>query len=160
VKKQISLKLFVTLVFFLLILVLVAGYSLLSAHYYRMGMHSVTAVNMEEVARSYLKISPPATGQQGEDYRQYKIFGDWNQVPAELQDLFGTEPPKPGLSIKGTHSRWYRPPDFMFFVYLYQDKNDTLFITRKGSRTTVPPLIGRNRAESRKILIGISVSII
>lgn len=159
-KKQISLKLFVTLTFFLLILVLVAGYSLLSAHYYRMGMHSITASNMEEVARSYLKLGPPATGQQVEDYKHFKIFGDWNQVPTELRDLFGTEPPEPGLSIKGMHSHWYRPPDFMYFVYLYQDKNDTLFITRRGSRATAPPLIGRNAAESRKLLIGISASII
>ena len=64
VKKQISLKLFVTLAFFLLILVLVAGYSLLSAHYYRMGMHSVTASNMEQVARSYFKLGPPANRQR------------------------------------------------------------------------------------------------
>lgn len=159
-KKQISLKLFVTLAFFLLIVVLVAGYSLLSAHYYRMGMHSVTAVNMEGVARSYLRLGSPATGQQVEEYRHYKIFGDWSQVPIELRNLFGTEPPEPGLSIKGMHSRWYRPPDFMFFVYLFQDKNDTLFIIRKGSKATAPPLIGRNIMESRKLLLGISASII
>lgn len=159
-KKQISLKLFVTLAFFLLILVLVAGYSLLSAHYYRMGMHSVTASNMEEVARSYLKLGPSATRQQVEKYRHYKIFGDWNQVPIELRNLFGTELPEPGLSIKGTHSRWYGPPDVMYFVYLYQDENNTLFVTRRGSRANAPPLIGRNVAESRKLLLGISASII
>lgn len=159
-KKQISLKLFVTLTFFLLILVLVAGYSLLSAHYYRMGMDSVTASKMEEVARSYLKLGPPANRQQGEDYRHYKIFSDWNQVPTELRDPFGTEPPEPGLTIKGTRSHWYRPPDLKYFVYLYQDKNDTLFVTRRGTRATAPPLLGRNRAESRKLLIGISASII
>ncbi len=159
-KKQISLKLFVILTFFLLILVLVAGYSLLSAHYYHMGMDNITGNNMEQVARSYLKLDPPANRQQVEDYKHFKIFGDWNQVPSELRDLFGTEPPELGLSIKGMHSRWYRPPDFMYFVYLYQDKNDTLFITRRGTRATAPPLIGRNVAESRKLLLGISVSII
>ena len=159
-KKQISLKLFVTLTFFLLILVLVAGYSLLSAHYYHMGMHSVTASKMEEVARSYLNLGPPANRQQGEDYRQYEIFSDWNQVPTELRDPFGTEPPEPGLTIKGTRSHWYRRPDFKYFVYLYQDKNDTLFVTRRGTRATAPPLLGRNRAGSRKLLIGISASII
>ena len=159
-KKQISLKLFVTLAFFLLIVVLVAGYSLLSAHYYRMGMRSVTAVNMEEVARSYQGLGPPTTGPQLEEYMHYRIFKDWNQVPTELRDLFGTELPEPGLTIKGTHSHWYRPPDSIYFVYLYQNKNNTLFVTRKGSRATAPPLIGRNVAESRKLLLGISASII
>lgn len=159
-KKQISLKLFITLAFFLLILVLVAGYSLLSAHYYRMGMHSVTASNMEQVARSYLNLDPPANLQQVDDYKQYKVFGDWSQALPELRNLFDTNPPEPGLSIEGVHSRWYRPPDLMYFVYLYQDDNDTLFVTRKGTRATAPPLIGSNITESRKLLLAISVSII
>jgi signal transduction histidine kinase len=47
----------------------------------------------------------------------------------------------------------------MYFVYRYQDNEQTLFVTRHGSRAAAPPLIGRNAAESRKMLFTISVLI-
>ena len=159
-KYRISLKMFVTLAFVLLVVVLVAGYSLLSVHYYRMGMDSVIASNMEAVARRYVVAVSPAKRDYGDEYKHYKIFGDWKQVPVELRNLFGTIEPKPGLSIKGYRSHWFQPPDFMYFVYLYQDENNILFVTRRGSRATAPPLIGRNAAESRNLLLIISSSII
>jgi hypothetical protein len=53
-KRQISLRLFITLVFLSLAVVLVIGYSILSVHYYMRGMDSLMAGNMEDVARSYV----------------------------------------------------------------------------------------------------------
>lgn len=159
-KYQMSLKLFVTLAFVLLLVVLVGGYSLLSVHFYRMGMDSVTASNMEKVALSYVEIVTPAKRKSQDEFKHHKIFSDWDLVPSELRNLFGSVPPKPGLSIKGYKSHWFQPPDFMYFVYLYQDDNNTLFVTRRGTRDTAPPLIGRNAAESRNLLLIISTSTI
>ena len=159
-KYQISLKMFVTLAFLLLAVVLVTGYSLLSAHYYRMGMDSITASNMEEAARSYVKLVSPAKRIQFENFRGYRIANNWNHVPIDLQNAFGAAPPEPGFSIKVEKDNWFTHPAFVYFVYRYQDENGTLFVTRRGTRATAPPLIGRNRAESRKLLLGISASII
>lgn len=158
-KYQISLKMFVTLAFLLLAVVLVTGYSLLSAHYYRMGMDSVTASNMEEAARSYVKLVPSVKRIQFENFRGYRIASNWNHVPLDLQNVFGAAPPEPGFSIKVEKDSWFNHPDFVYFVYRYQDENGTLFVTRRGSRATRPPLIGRNAAESRNMLLFISASI-
>ncbi len=158
-KYKISLKLFVTLAFSLLAVVLVIGYSLLSAHYYHMGMDSVTASNMEETARSYVKLVPPAKRTQFEHFRGYRISSNWNTIPLDLQTAFGTKPPEQGLSIEVEKDNWFNKPDIVYFVYRYQDDNGTLFVTRRGSRANAPPLIGRNAAESRKMLFAISASI-
>ena len=158
-KSQISLKLFVTLAFLLLAVVLVTGYSLLSAHFYRMGMDSVTASSMEEAARNYVKLVPPAKRIQFENFRGYRIASNWNLVPLDLQGAFGAKPPEQGLSIKVKQDNWFDHPKFVYFVYRYQDDNGTLFVTRRGSRATAPPLIGRNAAKSRKMLFAISASI-
>lgn len=158
-KYRISLKLFVSLAFLLLVVVLVTGYSLLSAYYYHMGMDSVTASNMEEVARSYVKLVSPDKRIQFENFRGYRITSNWNLVPLDLQGAFGAKPPEQGLSIKVEKDNWFTHPDYVYFVYRYQDENGTLFVTRRGSRATAPPLIGLNAAESRKMLFVISASI-
>ncbi len=158
-KYQISLKMFFTLAFLLLTVLLVTGYSLLSAHYYRMGMDSITASNMEEAARSYVKLVPSAKRIQFENFRGYRIASNWNHVPLDLQNAFGAAPPEPGFSIKVEKDSWLNHPNFVYFAYRYQDENGILFVTRRGSRATRPPLIGRNAAESRKMLFVISTSI-
>ena len=158
-KFRISLKLFVSLAFLLLAVVLVTGYSLLSAHYYHMGMDSITANNMEEVARSYSTLVPPEKRLQFENFRGYRMSSNWNLVPLDLQSAFGTKPPEEGFSRKVKKDNWFTHPDYVYFVYRYQDENGTLFVTRRGSRATAPPLIGRNAAESRNMLFAISASI-
>lgn len=158
-KSRISLKLFVSLAFLLLAVVLVTGYTLLSAHYYHLGMDSVTANNMEETARSYVILVPPDKRRQFENFRGFRIASDWNLVPPDLKRAFGAKPPGQGLTIKVEKDTWFARPEYVYFVYRYQDENGTLFVTRRGSRATLPPLIGRNAAESRKMLLIISVSI-
>lgn len=158
-KQPISLKLFVTLAFLLLAVVLVIGYSLLSARYYRMGMESITASNMEEVARSYIELVPSAKQKQLNNFRGYQIARNWKDLPQEIQGVFSGPPSEPGFTIKGDHTNLFKPPDFMYFVYRHQDKDQSLFVTRWGARATAPPLIGRNAVESKKILLAISVLI-
>lgn len=158
-RQRISLKLFVTLAFLLLAVVLVIGYSLLSAHYYHKGMDSITASNMEEAARSYVNSVPAAKRQKLDRFRGYLVARSWDQMPLDLQTTFVVPPSEPGFSIKGKNSHWFKPPDVMYFVFRYQDGNETLFLCRRGSRATAPPLIGRNAADSRNMLLAISVSI-
>ncbi|TKB09665.1 HAMP domain-containing sensor histidine kinase [Desulforhopalus sp. IMCC35007] len=158
-KRQISLKLFVTLAFLSLGVVLVTGYSMLSAHYYRMGMNSVTASDMEGAAHSYLELVPPARRNQLDNFRGYQIAAHWEHIPRAFKEVFRTPPAEPGFTVKVGRSKWFAPPDAMYFVYRYQSNDQTLFVTRHGSRDTAPPLIGRNAAESREMLFGISVLI-
>ncbi|WP_372966583.1 hypothetical protein, partial [Marinobacter sp.] len=158
-KQQISLKLFVALAFILLAVVLVSGYSMLSSYYYLLGMRNITASNMEEVARSYVELVPPAERTPLDNFRAYQIAENWDHIPQAIQNVFSAPPSGPGLIIKADRSKWFGPPDFTYFVYRYQDKNESFFVTRHGSISTSPPLIARNVAKSRNILIAISALI-
>jgi signal transduction histidine kinase len=158
-KRQISLKLFVTLAFLSLGVVLVTGYSMLSAYYYRIGMESITASNMEAAAHSYIELVPPARRTPLDNFRGYRIATDWEQIPQTIKEVFRTPPTQPGFTVKEGRNKWFGPPDSIYFVYRYQNNDQTLFVTRQGSKETAPPLIGRNAAESRKMLFVISISI-
>jgi signal transduction histidine kinase len=158
-KRQISLKLFVTLAFLSLAVVLVIGYSLLSAHYYHLGMSSITASNMEEAARSYLELVPASRQNHLNTFRGYSVAGDWEHMPPDIRKLFNTPPVEPGFIMKRVGSSWLKPPDLLYFLYTYRDNQQTLFVSRHGSRESAPPLIGRNAAESQKMLFAISISI-
>ena len=70
-------------------MVLVTGYSLLSAHYYHMGMDSITASNMEEAASSYIELVPPAKRTQLDNFRGYRITAIGNRCPSTSRG-FGT----------------------------------------------------------------------
>ncbi len=158
-KQQISLRLFVTLAFILLAVVLVTGYSMLSSYYYLLGMRNITASTMEEVARSYVELVPPAERTQFDNFRGYQISEKWNHIPQTIQNVFSAPPAEPGITIKEDRSKWFGPPDFTYFVYRYQDKDESFFVTRHGSIATAPPLIALNVAKSRNILIAISALI-
>lgn len=158
-KHHISLKLFVTLAFLLLAGVLVTGYSLLSAHYYRMGMKSIMASNMEEAARSYIELVPLAKRNQLNNFRDYQVTANWSQMPLEILNFLAVPPSEQGLTIKGNRSSWLKPPEILCFIYRYQDEGNTLFVSHWGARATAPPIIGHNTAESMKILLAISSAI-
>lgn len=158
-KNHISLKLFVTLAFLLLGATLVIGYSLLSAHYYRLGMDSVTASNMEGAGRSYAELVPQARRKPLENFRGYQIASSWEELPRQLQNMFSTQPTEPGLTVKVVSDHWFQRPDSIYFVYRYQEGDENIFVIRHGSRATAPPLIGLNAAKSKHMLLAISVSI-
>lgn len=158
-KQQISLKLFVTLAFLVLGATLVIGYSLLSTHYYRLGMDSVTASNMEGAARNYLELVPQTRRQPLENFRGYQVAEKWENLPQELRLVFSNQPTALGLTIKEAKSQWYRPPEAMYFVYRYQKRDENLYIVRHGTKATAPPLIGKNAAQSRHMLLAISGAI-
>jgi len=157
-KRQISLKLFVTLAFLLLGVTLIIGYSLLSTHYYHLGMDTVTASEMEGVARSYLRSVAQAERAPMEHFNGFQVAERWSELPLQLQQLLDGNPPAPGLSIKTINPGLFRGPDSVYFVFHYQMDDETLFVVRHGTRANAPPLIGRNAAKSRKMLLGISVS--
>lgn len=158
-KRQVSLKLFVTFAFLALAVVLVIGYSFLSAHYYRLGMGTIMANNMEKAAQNYLEQVPPGQRNQADHFREYNIVSDWKHLPVELREAFATPPSKPGFTVKEGEKRWLKPHDVIYFLYLYRANNHTLFVSFQATKATVPPVIERMVTQSRKMLLAISASI-
>jgi signal transduction histidine kinase len=158
-KRQISLRLFITLVFLSLAVLLVIGYSILSAHYYMRGMDSLIAGNMEDVARSYVESTPQHNRDRLTSFSGYQIASQWSLMPDEIREAFGEPPSETGVLIKQTDSRWPAPPDIIYFLFRYQNAGEPLFVSRRFSRETASALIGRNTASSMQMLLAISIGI-
>lgn len=158
-KRQISLKLFITLAFLSLAVVLVIGYSFLSAHYYKLGMITITANDMEMAAQAYIEEVPFAKRDKLNNFRGFKIARSWSQLPDNVQRSFWGPPTEPGFSIGEEGQHWLRSPDLIHFLYMYRNSDETLFVNLQVSKATIPALIDRYIAESRKMLLVISTSI-
>lgn len=157
-KFQISLKLYVSLFFISLTIFLVAGYSLLSAHYYVRGMDSITASDMVEVAETYLATTPSSSRSYPARFSGYIIADDWHRMPPEIRDKIPEGPEDRGKLTKVDDSAWLSPPDMITFLMRFKSDSQQLFIARQVTRATAPNIVGRNAAESLRILLTISVA--
>ena len=135
---------FVTLVFLSLTVVLVTGYSLLSNHFYHKGMQSMTAMNMEEIGRSYIESVPPEKRNQLNTFSGYQIAGKWEQMPPAIRESFALTSSDRTFMIKRERSSWFMPPDALIFMLRYEDSNETLFVGRRRYRPPAPSLLGKN----------------
>lgn len=160
-KNQISLKLVVISAFLSLAVVLIFGYSLLARHFFHMGVGSGTSMHMEIAASSFLKSFPPEKRNQVNTLSGYQIAQKWDQLPLEIREAFNNIPPtvKDPFIRKAEHSRWFRPPDAMTFIFRYEQNNETVFVGRRTYRPPGPTLLGKNAMESRRMLLSIGVTI-
>lgn len=158
-KRQISLKLFVTLAFLSLAVILVIGYSFLSAHYYRLGMGTIMANNMEKAAHDYIERVPSTQRNKANHFKSYIVAHNWHHLPLELQKAFGTPPAEPGFSVKEKGQHWFKPYDVIYFLYMYRNNSETLYVSFQGTKAKIPPVIERMATQSKKMLLAISASI-
>ena len=89
-KRHVSLKLSVALVFLLTVLVLVVGYSYLSDRLFSQGLNSIEILHMEDAVNSYIQTVPvepgsfedrkslpkPWAGLSGEEFKQVSGIDD------------------------------------------------------------------------------------
>ena len=151
-----SLKWFIALSFLGLGLVLVAGYSFLSARYFIGGMDNMLANHMQLAAEDYLQQMPENSGEVFEEFNGYGMTRDWSDLPAEFADAFPSEPEAPNQLHKYTGST-IGPPKKLLFLFPYQNAADKLFVTFRISPQTVSELLRRNAQQSFDQLLVISV---
>ncbi|WVM92465.1 hypothetical protein ULG90_23560 [Halopseudomonas pachastrellae] len=93
-KNRLSLKWFLALAFVSFGIMLVIGYTLLSANYFINGMDTVMARNLEQAADQYLQA--PQTPARPD----YPVTRDWNDQPALIREIFGAAPEQAGVMYK------------------------------------------------------------
>lgn len=160
-KQQISLKLVVIIAFLSLAVVLVIGYSLLTNHFFHKGMRSGTSIHMDIAASSYVKTFSEEKRNHLNTFSGYQIARKWQQLPKEIRDVFDDIPPSSEneFMAKADRSSLFGPPDAMTFIFRYEDAEETLFVGRRTYRPPGPTLLGKNAAESRRMLFMISAAI-
>ncbi len=158
-KRQLSLKWFVVLSFLSLAIVLVIGYSLLSAHFFVRGMDNIVAGNMHQVVESYVAALPDEQRRGMTTFSGYQISRNWQQMPEEIRRTF-TEPVKAETMSKHDESGWFQPPDKILFVMRsVTSSGESYFISRSVSRATAPPQGGGTAARSMRLLLTLSLCI-
>jgi signal transduction histidine kinase len=156
-KYRLSLKLSVTLAFLLLAILLVIGYSLLSVHYFILGMDNGMLSNMEQAAQSFVDSVPREKQKDLNQFSGYTIAEDWQNLPYEIQSNFSDPPEKTGVLYKYQDSDWLRPPDVILFVAHLKIARKEFYISRRLTRDIASPLVGHNAKKTLHTLITISL---
>lgn len=152
-RKPISLKWFIALAVLSLGLILVIGYSILTAQYFMRGMDNIIAANMESAVLSFAKAVPAEQFDEAHAFDGYVISSQWNQLPEPLRKSFGTPPARIGVLQKHDASGFLQRPDIVHFLMRLQVGGGDLLIGRTFTRATASRLVGRNIARSMTTLL-------
>ncbi|MCL5975404.1 MAG: HAMP domain-containing histidine kinase [Gammaproteobacteria bacterium] len=158
-KRKISLKRLVTVSFLLFGGTIVLGYSLLSAHFFIRGMDNIVTGGMENAALTYIANNKSLAENELVDFRGSQLSGRWESQPSEIRQVFSNPPQRSGELVKRDDSEWFNRPDKVYFALKVDLANESVYITRTLSRENVSSLMGRNMAESMRLLIGVSALI-
>jgi signal transduction histidine kinase len=153
-----SLRWFVWLTFLLLMLTLVAGYSMLSADYFIRGMDNITALQMERAAQSYLAATPKDKRLQPEAVLDYTVYPKWQQVPEKLREKFDAAEKKPDQLLKLINKNEDGGKHSIDFLFHYNRRGDAVYVTYRVSPDTVSAMVKSNSRANREKLLIISIA--
>ncbi len=158
-KRKISLKRLITVSILLFGGTIVLGYSLLSAHFFIRGMDNIVTGGMENAALTYLASNKSLAEDELVDFRGSQLSRQWEAQSAEIRQAFSAPPQRSGESIKRDDSHWFNRPDKVYFALKVELANESIYISRTLSRENVSSLVGRNMADSMRLLLGVSALI-
>nr|WP_163501477.1 HAMP domain-containing sensor histidine kinase [Halomonas socia] len=160
-KRPLSLKWLLSLTFLTLGLLLVVGYSVLSAYYFTRGMDNIVMANMAQSAHSYLELMSPAQRANLERFSGYYMAHDWAQMPDDVRRAFGQAPSQPDTLYKRDESSWLRPPDTLYFALRLASVDGPIFIVSRMDHEMVIDnnVAGRDAIQRLLALFAIAGSI-
>ncbi len=157
-KRQISLKLYVSAIFLSLTALLVLGFAMLSARYYMMGMDSIVASDMYKTADAYLQHTPEKDRIPLVYFWECYLASSWADMPEDIRTQLPEGPVGEARLIKQDKSTFLHPPEVLTFALRYQQGDTVLYVAKQASRHSSIPLIGRNAKESLRNLLFITLT--
>lgn len=158
-KHKISLKRLITVSILLFGGTIVLGYSLLSAHFFIRGMDNIVTGGMENAALTYLASNKSLAEDELVDFRGSQLSRQWKAQSAEIRQAFSAPPQRSGEFLKRDDSHWLNRPDKVYFALKVELANESIYISRTLSRENMSSLVGRNMADSMRLLLGVSALI-
>ncbi|QFT85484.1 Sensor-type histidine kinase PrrB [Halomonas sp. THAF12] len=98
-------------------LLLVVGYSLLSANYFLRGMDNITLAHMARVADGYARRLEGERSRGLEEVAGYQLSGRWQAMPEAVRQAFDGVPSEPGRLYKGRDDGPSERPTFYFAMH-------------------------------------------
>lgn len=159
-KKQISLRLFITLTFLALIVLFVVCYSVLSRYFHIRQLHHVTHSNMEKAAQIYLKVISKEHRGKAREFGEYIVTDDRQQLPPEIQTVIEGSETSENFLVKKEHSGWLRPPESISFLYRFSEDGKDYFMTRRVTKPSHLSSVAKNSADNRHLFFLITTCIV
>ncbi|WP_163835640.1 sensor histidine kinase [Spartinivicinus ruber] len=155
-KRGFSLKWLVVLAFLLQGLILVLGYSFLTARYLIEGMDNIVTDNMEQVALYFFKEAPQTNASQRKKFNNYYYSNYWSEQPDEIRQLFTQSEIEPNQLYKSHQDDGEKPTRVIFLLHLIKESKK-IYISYSISRHTTSALTLQNITSDFQMLIVISV---
>ncbi|MDF1693515.1 MAG: HAMP domain-containing sensor histidine kinase [Zhongshania sp.] len=140
-----------------LLVVIVGGFSLLSAHYFIRGMDTIVAGQMEQAASRYIKSVPKAERGGLNTIDGYYFTSNWALMPPSLSEPFAQLPDKTDVLVKEHNATWLEPPRVVHFLLRHTIDGTDYFIARTLTRKDASSVIGLSAMRSKQLLAMVSV---
>ncbi len=154
-KKPISLKLSISLAVLFLGIAIVFAYSLISRHFFFLGMDNIVAANLERAAETYIDATRSGSNRQNTAPNGYIISHEWQQQPEIIQQTF-KQPKQSNQLYKHTFSAVFTPPEVMYFVIKLTIDDESVFVSRTAAAADASRMVWRNIRNSVNLLLIIS----
>lgn len=157
--KPIKLKWFIATIILVLGITLVAGYSILSANYFLLGMDNITSSNMEQAVNRYTTSLHPKKKNSFDTLSDYQVSQEWTQQPEPVRRAFSSPPNTAGV----LHKKEYRDAngiEYLYFLMRYESNDETFFISHRLSPQSITTLVDNNITRSFHHLLLISGAVL
>lgn len=153
--RKISLSWFLSLSFLGIALLPVVGYAFLSLSFFGKGLDSIISANLAQAVQLYAA-DTPAAGRRGlQNVNGLEIAPRWEDMPAEVRDNL-TPPLREGALYKYDLGSWPDPPQQLNFVMRVRADGQDYYVRQGVRQEDASPLVGRQMAETVRILLGVS----
>lgn len=153
--RKISLSWFLSLSFLGIALLPVVGYAFLSLSFFGKGLGSIISANLAQAVQLYAA-DTPAAGRRGlQNVNGLEIAPRWEDMPAEVRDNL-TPPLREGVLYKYDLGSWPDPPQQLNFVMRVRADGQDYYVRQGVRQEDASPLVGRQMAETVRILLGVS----
>lgn len=109
-------------------LLVVVGYSFLSAHYFLRGMDNMTLAHMVRVADDVLRQRDGALSEGLEEAAGYHLSADWEAMPASVRHAFRRAPDEPGRLYKQDDGDGLQRPQTFYVAMRHPTAEGPLFV--------------------------------
>ena len=160
-KRQLSLKLFISISFLILAIIIVVTYSFISAHFFFRGMDNIIASNLEKAGYSYLHSRAHKKRETLKSFhRNYTVTYDWNELSPDIRQAFSEPITYINEMVKIDTSSWFEHPEVIHFVMRVKIGDEQFFISQTITAKRSSAIVGRNIKESMKTLLILSIGIL
>ncbi|MBY5968917.1 sensor histidine kinase [Halomonas denitrificans] len=154
--RQIRLKRQLAAILLTLGALLVGGYSLLAAHYFKLGMDSTMVGAMEQAVHQHIRQRAKGTAEP--DLGAFTVTSTWQQQPRQIRSLLPQPPQQETRLVTSRETKPNGRRGRLVFAMRFPTAEGTLFVSHTLTRQQMSSLVHRTIRDNLTSLLLISLS--